>query len=359
MDYDYSHQTISWFRDRFKDKSLTIRPPYQRKPVWALRQKSKLVESILLRFPVPELVIDESTDVEGTTTFAIVDGQQRIRAILQFLGLDTDPSEAEFNNFALEYVDAGSPLRDKTFSELSDEEKRAFFGYKLAIRTLYSPTDAEVREMFKRLNAYLTKLNDQELRNATYSGPFVELVSDLADDKYWTENGIFSPANIRRMKDVQFVSELFIGMIYGPQAGSAKAIDDYYAYFEEFEDEIPQQQDHKKLYEKTLLFVQELLPEIRKTRWSNQTDFYTLFVALASISKTEDISPTERVRFRKRLDAFAAEIDRRLADEHAKVSAEAIQYVRAVEKGSSDKARRAARHQALLAVLRPGTGAKH
>ena len=358
MNYDYGHQTISWFRDRFKDKTLTIRPPYQRKPVWALRQKSKLVESILLKFPVPELVIDETTDAEGNTAFAIVDGQQRIRAILQFLGLDTDPTEREFNDFGLEYVDARSPLKDKTFSELADEEKKALFGYKLAIRSLYNPTDAEVREMFIRLNAYLTKLNDQELRNATYSGPFIELVSDLADDKYWTENGIFSPANIRRMKDVQFVSELFIGVIHGPQAGSAKAIDDYYAYFEEFEDEIPQQQDHKKLYEKTLLFVHELLPEIKKTRWSNQTDFYTLFVALASIQKVEDVSATERARFRKRLDTFAGEIDRRLADEHARVSAEAIQYVRAVEKGSSDKARRAARHQAFLAFLRPKAGVK-
>src|SRR5207245_1440160 len=102
-------------------------------------------------------------------------------------------------------------------------------------------SDDEVRDMFRRLNKYLTPLKPQELRNATYSGPFAVLVQKLADDKYWAEKGIVSPALIRRQNDVEFVSELMIGVLHGPQGGGAAVIDQYYSQYEDFEDEFPGQ----------------------------------------------------------------------------------------------------------------------
>src|SRR5690349_6065204 len=95
-------QYISWFRDRYVDGSLTIKPTYQRRPVWARKQKCYLIESILLGFPIPEIYVQHSTTAEGISSFAIVDGQQRIRAILQFIGVERDPKEQEFNSFVLD-----------------------------------------------------------------------------------------------------------------------------------------------------------------------------------------------------------------------------------------------------------------
>lgn len=350
MKYHSTEHPISWFKQRYEEGTLEIRPPYQRRPVWVQRQKSKLIESILMELPVPEIYIDESTTPEGQTTYAVVDGQQRTRTILQFLGVDKDPQEKEYNDFALGKLEPTSEWKDKNFGELTSSQKQQFYGYKLATRTLANTVQGEVRDMFRRLNAYLTKLNDQELRNATYSGPFVSLVTELADDAYWTENRIVSTANIRRMKDIQFISELLIGVIYGPQGGSARDIDEHYKYFEEFEDEFDGQASAKSLYTKTLLTLRNILPDIREYRWHNQADFYSLFVVLAQLLKDKELRQNRKA-VRKDLVTFAEHVNRRLADDAAKVPTNVVQYVRAVEKGVTDKARRGARHKALLSVL--------
>src|SRR5436189_750736 len=106
MNYNSTEHPLSWFRDRYRDNTLKIRPPYQRKPVWAARQKCYLIESILLGLPVPEIFIHETTKPNGDTLHAVVDGQQRIRAVLQFIGLESEEKEeAEFTGFALDKLD--------------------------------------------------------------------------------------------------------------------------------------------------------------------------------------------------------------------------------------------------------------
>ena len=140
---------------------------------------------------------------------------------------------------------------------------------------------AENHLPFKRLNKFLTPLKPQELRNATFMGPFARLAESLADNEYWAENRIITAASIR-----------------------------------------------------------QLLPNIKETRWSNKTDFYTLFVVLAFVKRPLELSPGILKRLRTALEKFEAEIDLRLADETAKVSKEAVEYVRA-----------AARHAALSRIL--------
>ena len=105
------------------------------------------------------------------------------------------------------------------------------------------------------------------------------------------------------------------------------------------------------MFSETLKFVGELLPDIKNTRWGNKTDFYTLYIALASLLRTRGIKPAKMRELREAIDKFAAEIDRRLADEGANVSKTAMDYVRAVEKGANDKKRRADRHVALMSII--------
>lgn len=348
MIYSPTQQTIGWFKEQYLDEHLELRPPYQRRPVWTIKQKSNLIESILLGLPIPEVYVHVVTDDVGTTTYAVVDGQQRIRTILQFIGVDKDPKEEENNSFALEDLPEDSKWRNTTFDELTSEQKKKFFGYQLAVRQLENSTDEEVRDMFRRLNTFLTKLNDQELRNSTYSGPFVQLVEQLANDDYWAENGIVSAALIRRMKDLEFVSELLIGITDGPQTGSAKVIDDYYYHFEEYKEEFPKQKSVKRRYAKTLDLIRELFPNIRKTRWKNRTDFYSLFIVIAELLADHELPQSQHAGIRKTLTNFANEVEERISDEHAKVSRGAAEYARAAVRGSSDRSRRAARHEALL-----------
>lgn len=352
MKFDSSVQTISWFRDRYREGTLTIKPPYQRKPVWATRQKCYLIESILMDLPVPEIYIQQVTSPEGDTTYAIVDGQQRTRTVLQFIGSETDPEEQEYNKFALDKLDPNSSWRNLTFNELSDEQKKKFYGYRFAVRYLNTDNEDEVRDMFRRLNKFLTPLKPQELRNATFTGPFVALTVKLADNEYWAENRIVTSVSIRRMGDIEFVSELLIGVLHGPQGGSAKVLDDYYTQYEDYEDEFPGQKQAKRIFDDTLELVKKIFPDIKTTnRWNNKTDFYSLFVALASLLKSKELLETGISDVRKALEGFAQEVDRRLAGEEAKVSKSTLEYVRAVEKGANDKKRRADRHLTLINVV--------
>jgi len=359
MIFDSTVQTIGWFRDRYKEGNLIIKPPFQRKPVWVARQKCYLIESILQSLPVPEIYIQQTTSAEGQTTYAVVDGQQRIRTVLQFVGSEEDPDEAIYNKFILDKVAPDSDWFNASFAGLTVDQKKAFYGYKFAVRLLNTDDDDEVRDMFRRLNKFLTPLKAQELRNATYSGPFVVLANRLADNEYWAENRIVTPAAIRRMNDVEYVSELLIGALHGPQGGSATIIDGYYQQYEDYEDVFPDQKRTERIFDNTLQLIQAAYPNIKDTRWSNKTDFYTLFVAVASSIRPYGSGVKVKTNaFRKELDALAAEVDKRMADEHANVSQDAKDYVRAVEKGANDKARRAERHRVVTALIEPFFSAK-
>jgi hypothetical protein len=354
MRFSSSQQTLGWFRDRYREGTLVIAPPFQRKPVWVARQKCSLVESILLDLPVPEVYIQQTTTPEGKITYAVVDGQQRIRTVLQFIGAETDPEEQAYNKFVLDKFDAGgSPWLNLSFSKLSDEEKQRFYEYNFAVRFLYTEDDSEVRNMFERLNRYLTPLNAQELRKARYVGPFIHLSSRLVEDEYWAEIRFFTPAVIRRMRDIEFISDLLIGVLHGPQGGGSATIDEYYAQYEDYEDEFPNQRRVQKFFRDTLRTIQEVLPDIKDTRWSNKTDFYSLFVALASLLKSSEL-PAEKVAgLAFALGEFAKQVEVRFADETADVGNGVVSYVRAVEKGANDKPRRAARHLVLLELMKP------
>ncbi len=353
MNFNPTEHPIGWFRDRYMEGTLIIKPPYQRKPVWAARQKCYLIESILMGMPIPEIYMQQVVSSEERTSYAIVDGQQRMRTILQFIGSETDPKEQDYNRFVLDKLEPSSRWHNLAFARLPEEERRRLIGYRLAVRYLNTDNDDEIREMFRRLNKFLTPLKAQELRNATYTGPFAALACKYADDEYWAENRIVTAQSIRRMGDVEFVSELLIGLLHGPQGGSAATVDAYYAQYEDYEDEFPDQKTVQKLFDETLKTMQELLPDIKTTRWSNKTDFYTLFVSLGTLLRSNKLPNPKVEELRRTLREFADQVDLRLSDEKARVRESIGKYVRAAEKGANDKARRAERHEVLMEVLKP------
>jgi hypothetical protein len=353
VNFNTHPQQVLWFRDQYRSGALILKPPFQRKPVWAAKQKCFLIESILLNVPVPEVFVQQ-TIIDGEASFAVVDGQQRIRAVLQFLGVERDSSEDEFNGFPLDKLEPTSPWKDLRFGDLKPADRDRLLEYVFAVRFLKVDDDKTIRDLFIRLNKYLTKLTDQELRNATYTGPFVEVSTQLADDDYWIEQRLVTAAQIRRMKDVEFVSDLLIGVMYGPQGGNARTIDEYYQRFEDAEDEFPKQKQTIERFKLAQDTVKALFPELPNAgRWGNRTDYYSLFVAIA-VTQLKAHLPSKSVRaLREALNDFGTEVDERLSTANAKVSRPAIAYTRAVEKGATDKKRRADRHTALLSVLEP------
>jgi Protein of unknown function DUF262 len=356
MNFNSSEETVIWFRDRYSADELVLKPPYQRKPVWSAKQKCALIESILMGYPIPELYIQHGVnygDGAEKSEYGVVDGQQRIRTVLQFIGIDKNPTEQESNSFALDKVLEESPFAGRTFKTLTTTERDRFLKYRFAVRYI-DADDIEVRELFKRINRYVTKLNEPELRNATYTGPFMKLALELADDDYWVQSKLVTTAQIRRMKDVEFVSELLIGVIHGPQAGSAAAVTDYFVMYEDYDDEFPNQKQVASRFKTTLKLLVDILGTGSFTRFrSNRTDYYSLFVAVAVLSIGGSITKQQLPKVRQALQQLEVQVNQRLADETIKVSDDVVSYVRAAEKGVNDKKRRSDRHGVLLNLLQP------
>lgn len=347
MKHNAATLTISWFTERDAEQSLTIRPTFQRRLVWADRQKCHLIESILLELPIPEIYVHIQTEPTGKSEYIVVDGQQRINAILEFVGAGGR------RPFELSQLDSNSPWIGYTFNDLSDDQKRRFYGHPMAVRNLQEASQTDVEDLFIRLNKYVTALNSQELRNATYKGPFVHLSEQLAEDAFWSGNRLASPDAIRRMRDIEFVSDLLIGVLHGPQSGSPKTLDDYYANLEDYEDEFPQQLDCKQRFLRTKDVIQEIFPDLRTTRWSNRSDFYSLFVATAHLLRKGFLPGENIIEARRVLDGFADAVATYQEDEDSPVDTHVEHYVEALRRGSTDATRRGQRHRALLDILSP------
>jgi len=311
--------------------------------------------------PIPEVYVQVTQANDGTEQYGVVDGQQRLRTILQFVGIESDKDQErgeDINRFALESLPDDSPYKDRVFADMSIDERKSFFRYEICVRFLYTDNLREVEDVFKRLNKYTLPLKPQELRNATFHGPFAKLSERLADDEYWAVNRIIKPAAIRRMGDIEMMSDLLIGLLHGPQGGSAKIIDGYYDHYEQYEqldEEFPEQTLVTRLFATTLGAVQAIFPKISEVpRWGNRADFYSLFVALGNLFRQYNLAGTKVRPLARELAKFATEVDASLEDSSDSQAAEpSYKYARAIEKGSNDKARRTDRHEVLVEMILP------
>ena len=115
-------RNIAWFKNAYERKELEMKPPFQRNPVWVTRQKSFLIDTILNRYPIPEIYMQETTDSLGNAKYIIVDGQQRIRSVIDFLS----------GKFVIDEKDSPS-FNGASFEELTDDYKKQFFQYNFHI----------------------------------------------------------------------------------------------------------------------------------------------------------------------------------------------------------------------------------
>lgn len=286
-------QNISWFKKAYDEGSLEMHPPFQRNPVWTDKQRSFLMDTILKGYPIPEVYLQEKMDADGKAITVVVDGQQRIGAFLRFIAGDFSIDESQSTKWG-----------GMSFSELTEAEKIAFYKYKFVIRVLPDIDEEEIRNIFRRINQNNVALNEQELRQSTYRGDFIQSMNAIADKKYWDDLALFSPQKVRRMKDVEFISELSIAYLNGLQNKKSK-LDYFYALYEQ---EYPEREDVEDLFDKVVGEIIQVIPSIKKTRWSNIVDFYTLFLVLANYSSCLPLSSDKREQLKEKLLSFGVEV---------------------------------------------------
>src|SRR5437762_1625434 len=179
MDVSASNQKISWFRREEESETLDLTPQFQRRPVWTDEQSSYLIDTILSGLPIPEIYIRSSSTPKGKARYEVIDGQQRIRAVLEFGAND------------------------------------------------------------------------------------LELNGEHVNEKWWLDAGLVNVRQIRRMQDVEFISELFIALVGGPQ-DKKNTLEEYYANFEA---SMSDWTDWVAVFERVRDFISTLLPAEELRPW--------------------------------------------------------------------------------------------
>lgn len=334
MDYEVSLQSVAWIKERNESSSLEISPKFQRRAVWLEKERSLLMETILLKLPFPEVYIQVETDQEsGSQKYIIVDGQQRITSILMFINGEVSlPQESDWEGIS--------------FRELSPEDKRVFWDYKIVVRMLRNTNDAEIRDLFQKLNTNNVVLNNQELRNAKYTGRFKQVCERLADDPFFQHIGLFTPREVRRMEDIEFVSELLVLVVDDIQ-NKKDHLEEFYANFNE---EFPNENHYELEFRTSLNLLQQVTGEDNQTLIKTKSNFYSLFGACLKYY---------RVTRRNSFDNPAAIIQsitsllfgaKTFRDE-GEVSDTIKEYYDAVSRAASDRSRRAKREALLYSII--------
>lgn len=346
MRYSATNQKISWFSREDEAGALDLRPAFQRKPVWSDEQASYLIDTILGGQPFPEIYLRSTSDPDGHTRHEVVDGQQRIRSVLRFAR----------NDLVLDGPDVTAKWVGKQLDDLSPAEKSAFWSYEVVVRDLGQASDPEIRDLFRRLNINPMPLTDQELRHAQYSGRFIKVMEHLAEDEWWVKHKIVTVPQVRRMADVEYITELFIAVIAGPQ-DKKKTLDDYY---ENYEKEMPDEAQWTTKFSSTRSLLTQILEPADIVEWSGKSDFYTLFLLFGGlVDKGVGLSDKRRKALRKRLMEFKSLVDQaKRQDNRATFPKPVTEYADAVSRAASDAGRREMRLRILEDQIKELVGSR-
>jgi hypothetical protein len=292
---------------------------------------------MLLEYPIPELYMQEVTDADGNQKHLLVDGQQRITALLTYLNGD------------YELEDESPHWGGLSFEDLAQQDRKRIFEYSFVVRLLPEMPDDEVRAIFQRVNRNTTVLNAQELRHATYWGPFIKLMEEMSDFEFWSAATLFSANERRRMLDIEFISELSVAVLNGLQ-NKKKLLEEFYQQYEtNFEDS----DKLRTIFIRVLGEIEQLLPDIGKTRWRKKSDFYTLFVKLASHADQLPLAADQRFKVSAILHGLAEDVDSLIkeGDPTLYISKQAADYLKHVERAASDLGARRERQKVLDYLL--------
>lgn len=198
---------ITQIYNGFKEETLVVDHSYQRKKVWGDKDNIRLIETILLDLVIPEIFMwDYDTDPDtGKTITHIVDGQQRINAIFEFIA-----GKYKLQKRYLLDKEIIDKYADRYFIDLDDETKKTIWSYEMSIVNLDKHfSKDEVRTMFYRLNLTDYSLNDQEKRKS-WDSAYGKVSEELANEAFWQEYKLFSVRDVRRMGDIEYCSSILL-----------------------------------------------------------------------------------------------------------------------------------------------------
>lgn len=196
--------SISEIYQKIKDKKLILDPDYQRREIWNSEKKTAFIESLYMEIMIPPIYVVEipGEDILEETKYEVVDGKQRLTAIMDFI-----TGSLKLNERNLEYY--SDIFGGKTFSEIREIDSEKTSQMLSSILDIYVITanspEFTKYDIFARLNRGAEKLKVNEIRRAIYKskvlGWITEYVNNQLKEQKELYESIFSKNDIKRYED--------------------------------------------------------------------------------------------------------------------------------------------------------------
>jgi uncharacterized protein with ParB-like and HNH nuclease domain len=219
LNADWTIETIDL---QIKKGNIDLQPGFQRRAAWNQIRKSRLLESIIVGMPVPNIVLAENREHRGR--FIVIDGKQRLVSISEYLQ----------GQFKLKGLDIRKDLNDKLFTELPAGDREYLENATLRSTVIRNWNDENfLYAIFYRLNSGSLPLSPQELRKALVGGNLLEAIENYLLNSQEFKS-LFGDVLDKRMRDSELVLR-FLAFDRGLQGyrGDFKAfLDETTRYFE-------------------------------------------------------------------------------------------------------------------------------
>lgn len=360
----------------YRSDNLLVNRKYQRKLIWTVEEKEKLISSILKGYPIPLILLAERPQIHGSGKYEIIDGMQRLDAICSFIEnsftFESKYFDLEEFSFARQLAnDQVFEAADKNSSRLSQQECANLLDYQLAVTIYTAMEEEEITEVFDRINSNGRHLSNQERRQAGVTTPFAETVRSIsmqlrgddsqkilslssmpkisiksgqsnleygikAEDTMWCKQGILTPRKLRESEDEDMIADIAASILLNkPLNRSTETLDGLYDPTSKYYKDIELSSSPSKLDELEKNII-KTFSVIRSTIESYSTDnkclskiinplgtnpipqaFYTIFMAFFDLIINQELVPTDSQKIMTALKNLQRNLD--LSRRYAKV----------------------------------------
>ena len=225
----------------FIDSGVVIIPGFQRNFVWDIKRASRLIESLIVGLPVPQIFLYE----QGRDMYLVIDGQQRLMSIYYFVkerfprkeklpalrsmlqGQSTISEDVLLNddyfggfklNLPENVPEQPNRFHGRLYSSLDDDHQRSFYLRtirNIVVRQVAPEGDDAMYEIFNRLNSGGMNLTAQEIRRCMFDSKFYDLLYKTNTEERW-RNLVGAHVPDIHMKDVEILLRGFAMLMQGP-----------------------------------------------------------------------------------------------------------------------------------------------
>lgn len=266
--------TISDIVQWYNKRELELSPKYQRNTVWNYNAKSYLIDTIVRGLPIPPIFMRQQVDVCTKSTHReVIDGQQRIRAIIEYVVSESFAIKSSHNK----------ALGGKHYSDLDEDMQSDILEYEIQAEIVTEKDDSVIYDMFARLNSNNYVLNKQEIRNAKYWGEFKVLAYRISSHyrDFFIKQNIFGDKELSRMKDVELINSMIIFMIDGIVKETPSIVDNYYGKYDKVFDEEDSINNNINKVMNILASIYDYFNG-ETSYFGNKNYFFTLFCTIAN-----------------------------------------------------------------------------